>query len=380
MTSKDKIKEYFKYLNAKPKGAIDFYNLKNILKEDCIYNMIVGERSNGKTYACLEYALFMYCKYGDCVAYVRRMDEDLRGKRGATIFDNHVANGLVKELTGGKWDNIYYYSQRWFLCKYDKTGKRIVDNKPFCYGFSISGAEHDKSSAYPDITTIIFDEFLTRTSYLVDEFVRFTNVISTIIRHRDNVNIFMLGNTVNQYSPYFTEMGIETVKGMKQGTIRVYNYGNSGLKVAVEYATSLKSQKENNRYFAFNNPKLEMITGGAWELDLYPHCPIKYTPKDIIFTYFIEFVDDVLQCEIIQKDDMIFTFVHRKTTPIKDLDNDLIFTQEYSPKPNYRRNLIKPTDTIGNKLAWFFKTDKVFYQDNMIGEIMRNYLLWCKQN
>ena len=24
-----------------------------------------------------------------------------------------------------------------------------------------------------------------------------------------------------------------------------------------------------------------MITGGAWEIALYPHCPRKYKPKDV---------------------------------------------------------------------------------------------------
>ena len=32
-----------------------------------------------------------------------------------------------------------------------------------------------------------------------------------------------------------------------------------------------------------------MVTSGVWELDIYPHLPIKYNPKDVLFTYFIEF-------------------------------------------------------------------------------------------
>ena len=36
----------------------------------------------------------------------------------------------------------------------------------------------------------------------------FMNVLSTIIRDRENIKIFMLGNTVNKYCPYFDEMGL----------------------------------------------------------------------------------------------------------------------------------------------------------------------------
>ena len=76
------------------------------------------------------------------------------------------------------------------------------------YALSISEVEHMKSSSYENVTSVIFDEFLTRRVYLVHEFVSFMNVLSTIIRKRENVQIFMLGNTVNRYCPYFSEMGL----------------------------------------------------------------------------------------------------------------------------------------------------------------------------
>ena len=120
----------------------------------------------------------------------------------------------------------------------------------------------------------------------------------------------MLGNTVNKYSPYFKEMGLKHITEMKPGDIDVYKYGDSSLTVAVEYTKPNKTGKGSDIYFAFDNPKLTMITGGAWEIDIYPHCPVKYTPAEILFTYFIEFGRDLLQCEIVQHDDLNFTIIH----------------------------------------------------------------------
>ena len=40
-----------------------YYSLDNILKNKAQYNMIIGERSNGKTYACLYKAVENYVKY-----------------------------------------------------------------------------------------------------------------------------------------------------------------------------------------------------------------------------------------------------------------------------------------------------------------------------
>ena len=122
--------------------------------------------------------------------------------------------------------------------------------------------EHDKSTSYPDITIIVYDEAISRDGYITDEFVLFCNVLSTIIRQRDDVVIYMLGNTVNKYCPYFVEMGLTDVKNMKEGDLQVYSYGDSRLKVAVQFTDSIsKKGKASDVYFAFNNPKLQMITG-----------------------------------------------------------------------------------------------------------------------
>lgn len=360
-----------------------YYHLDKIKERNATYNIIFGERSNGKSFACLEEGLKNYIATGETMALVRRWLEDFTGKRGSKMFANLESEGVIEKITGGEWTNVYYYGSRWYLCRYEDNGKtvtRITDDKPFCTGFALSAAEHDKSTSYPDVTTIVFDEMLTRGAYLPDEFVIFMNVLSTIIRHRTNVKIYMLGNTVNKFCPYFHEMGLKHVKQMKPGDIDLYTYGDSGLTVAVEYSDTAKKTKgkASDVYFAFDNPKLQMITGGAWEIDLYPHCPCKYTPKNVLFTYFICFDGEILQCEIIRVKDLYFTFVHPKTTPLKDDGNDLIYTTGYDVRRNYGRKLSKPLTPLQRRVADSFFNGKVYYSDNETGEIMRNYLLWCK--
>ena len=227
------------------------------------------------------------------------------------------------------------------------------------------------------INTIFFDEFMTRKIYLPDEFVLTMNVISTIVRHRNNVDIFMAANTVSQYCPYFEEMGLTHVRQMKKGDIDIYKYGDSKLKVAVEYADSPnKMGKPSDIYFAFDNPKLQMITGGAWELDIYPHLQDKYTNKDIKFRYFVIFKDITLQCNIIVKDNQTYTFIHKKTTELKAANKDIIFTTDSNPNNNYMGRLTKPANKLVKKLYWYFVVNKVFYSTNEVGEIMNNYLNW----
>ena len=364
----------------------EFYSLAPILKEKAHYNLIIGERSNGKTYSVLQKIVNDYAKTEKQAALLRRMQEDFIGKRGAGLFEPLIDNGEIEKATDGKWNSVYYFASRWYLCKYIEDEKkgvvRLTDEKPFMYGFALSQMEHEKGTGYPNVKTIVFDEFITRMAYLRDEFVLFMNTLSTIIRSRDDVIIFMLGNTVNKYCPYFDEMGLRHVKEMKQGEIDVYQLKHSSgkiLKVAVEYCKPFSKGKKSDFYFAFDNQKLEMITSGVWEIDIYPHCPYHYKPKHILFTYFIEFDSELLQCEVVQIDNVSFTFIHRKTTPLKHPDTDLIYTRRFDVRPNYRRRITSPRLPIEKKIAEYYVTDKVFYQDNEVGEIVRNYLLWCRK-
>lgn len=358
---------------------LGFYSLDKILKTNADYYIIYGERSNGKTTAVLKYALlkFINSDYTEQLALVRRYEEDYKGKNGLNIFTGIVNLGWVEKYTKNKYNDIVYFRQQWFLCFKDDDGKILYKcENPFAIGFSISSEEHYKSTSYPNITTILFDEFLTRSGYLPFEFVKFSNLLSTIIRLRDNVKIFMCGNTVNQFCPYFAEMGLSNIKNQKRDTIDLYTYGDSGLIVAVEYSVSKFKVKMSNKYFAFNNPKLKMIRSGEWEIDIYPHLPIKYLPKDIIYTYYIIFDEIYLTARIISIDGQYFTYIHRKTTPIRDDNTNIVFSSEYSSKPNYRRSISNIYDSVGQKIYSFFKMEKIFYQDNEVGEIIRNFLQW----
>lgn len=359
----------------------EFYRLKDIKKKKATYNVIIGERSNGKTYSTLEESLIKFFKDGSKMAYIRRWQEDVIGKRASNIWKGLNDDGTVHKLSKGEYDGVLYKSGRFYLYTLDEESKQPLYNEDDLIGyvFALSASEHDKSTSYPNVKTIIFDEFMTRGTYLPDEFILLMNTISTIVRRQDDVVIYMLANTVNKYCPYFSEMGLNHVLQMTQGTIDVYRYGDSKLTVAVEYCASMKQKKVNNFYFAFGNPKLEMITGGAWELNIYPHCPIKYKPKNVEFTYFIVFNDFTYQCEIVTVGDNYFTYIHLKTTDLKYPDDDLIYSFDYSPKLNYNRNIYKPITKLQKNILWFFQTERVYYQSNDVGDAIHNYLNVCKQ-
>ena len=361
-----------------------YYDISHLLKDypDAYYYMAFGERSNGKSYSALNYALDRYFKHGEQFAYIRRFGEDVKKKNLSPLFDAHIANGRISELSGGTYSLVDYTGGKFVAMQYDEdTGKITKDIQPMGFAIDLNAMEHHKSVSYPKVTTIIFDEFLSRQGYLTNEFVLFMNTLSTIIRDRTNVVIFMIGNTVNKFCPYFTEMGLTHIKDQQPGTVDVYTYADTGLKVVVEYCDpiSKKGGKHSDVYFAFDNPQLKMITTGAWEIAIYPHLENRYRPKDVAHQFFIVFDDTILHCELVATDTEYFMFVHPKTTPIKDENEDIVYTNKPSGKWNYRVGITNQTDQLSIVVRKMIAENRVFYSDNETGEVLRNYIMWSNQ-
>lgn len=361
-----------------------YYNIAHLIKDypDAYYYMAFGERSNGKTYSALDYCLERYFKHGEQFAYIRRFGEDVKPKNLKTLLAAHVENGRISALSGGKYSLVNYTSGRFVAYSYDEeTGKTDNDQQPMGYAFDLNAMEHHKSTSYPKVTTVVFDEFLSRQGYLNNEFILFMNTLSTIIRDRRDVNIFMIGNTVNKFCPYFTEMGLSHIKEQKPGTIDVYNYAQTGLKVVVEYCDPMSKRggKDSDVYFAFDNPQLRMITTGSWEIAIYPHLEEKYRPKDVVTQFFIWFDDSILHAKIIVTEERYYMFVHPKTTPIQNEENDIVYTTKPSGKWNYRVGFDNNRDKLSMAITKLIRENRVFYSDNETGEVLRNYIMWSIQ-
>lgn len=365
---------------SKPK-QYEYYDIRNLIKKypEAYYYMVIGERSNGKTFSALDYCLENYRNSGQQFAYVRRFGEDVRKKELDQLFAGHIAAGRLKHYFGDDYDGINYLSGKFRL--YSKDDKDTISycDWPIGHVFNLSSMEHFKSISYPEITTIVFDEFLTRGSYLPNEFLLFTNMISTIVRLRTNVKIIMLGNTVNKYCPYFEEMGLKHIKEQEQGTVDVYKYaGNEDLMVVVDYAKHVNVNiKPSDVYFAFDNPQLQMITHGTWEIAVYPHLPCEYKPRNDAFQFFVDFDRELLHGHVIMPDEGYpFIFFHRKTTPIKDDKNDIVYSQIPSHYGTHHIGFEGP-DKLSLLIRKCLRESRVFYATNEIGEILRNYIMWC---
>lgn len=361
-------------------NKLPYYTTKRIDETGAAYRVILGERSNGKTTGVLYTSVKNCWDTGTQLGYIRRWFDDIRGARGDQVFSNLVELGMIEEITGGEWTHVYREGTKWYFSRYDDQGERETAEDPFCFGFTLNSDEHDKGAGYPRIKTIIFDEMVARRAYLYDEFVVFMNQLSTIIRLKDDVVIYMIGNSISKYCPYFDEMRLSHVKDMKKGELELYQYGNSGLTVAVEFSDFPSKSKPSNKYFAFENPKLGMITGtgSVWELGIFPHAPCKFRPADIKFTYYIEYGGDIFQAEIVKVGNRCFTFIHPKTGAIMD-EKALIFSNAWTGSVYHRQLINRPPDDIGRIIWSFFRDQRVCYSSNTVGDAITSYIEQCKK-
>lgn len=365
----------FKKRNKKEERS-KWWDRTSLDNTGAVYRVAVGGRGIGKTYSVCKTIIEDYFNKGKRGAYIRRYEEEITPKNIAALFDPHLS--LIIALSNGEYNGVYYRTKEWHFCYYDEEGKVIKkDPTAFCISAAINTWMTTKGQDRGIVNTILFDEFLIREQYLRDEFVDFMNVVSSLIRDRDGAIIYMLANTVSKYSPYWKEFGITGVETMEQGEIRVYQYGNSELTLAIEYCADVSAtDKVASKYFAFDNPRLQMVSSGKWEILDYDRLPRGKSINDenIIRKFYIDFNNHLLCGNIVHEGSELFIFFHEQTKDI-ELDRRTIF---YTMKPTMEIchvHFLKDCPTDAHKLIKDLIVKKaVFVSDNEVGEVFRS---WC---
>lgn len=255
------------------KPNIEWYSLDNILKYDVQYYMIFGERSNGKSYAVDKYIIDKFFKEGKQFGFVKRYEDDIKAKYMSEVF-NHLEEYILDEYN----HRIKFYRGCWYVYEDGLEGK-ISECKLFGYAFSLNNVNRTKATSYPEIDTILYEEFMSiDCTYLPDELNYFLNLISTIVRFRHNVKIFMLANAISKYSPYSSALGIRLHR-IKKGEIILKEYKDDKgfiTKFAIERSENVNVFDNNlneNKivYNNFGNSGVgKMITSGDFEVHAYP--------------------------------------------------------------------------------------------------------------
>ena len=146
-----------------------FYSLKNIMKKNAIYNIIIGQRSNGKTYSVISLMLRTFIKTGVPSAYIRRLDSELIPSTLFTLLKPHIDD--IKKLTKGEYNDYLYKARVFYLVSRNERGDIEKISEPCIYCYALSISKNSKGADRGEIAYTLFDEFLTRKFYLNNEFI-----------------------------------------------------------------------------------------------------------------------------------------------------------------------------------------------------------------
>lgn len=361
---------------AEVKPLQKYYDRTAIDETNASYRLIIGQRSNGKTYSVLKTIIEQYFAEGKRSAYIRRYSEEIMPKNCQLLFSQPSLIQLIIDLSGGEYNGTFYRANCFYFAFYDEDGKKQKqDPIPFCITRSVNCWETTKGQDAGELHLLCYDEFMTRSGYLSDEFVKFCNLLSSLIRDRKDCVIYMLANSVNKYCPYFEEMGLQDVDKMEQGEIRVYTYNNSDLKVAVEYCATVEATKKTaNKYFAFENAQLAMITSGAWEIKNYSRAPYPLHEEDIFKRFYIKFGGQLICGEIILRAPDLFIFFRRQTKDIEIDELTPYYSAEFSTSVCHVRFLKDCPTELHKLIKDLIVKNSMCFATNEVGEIVRNWL------
>lgn len=345
------------------------YNLDNIEKENAIINLIVGERSNGKSYQVKhKKGVEKYLKTGKRFILMRRWKEEITTEK----IEQYFADVDVSKLTDDKYNCITIYRKQLFLSYYDNEKHKTARGEKIGYVVALSTEQNYAGASYLDVEDIIFEEFMSRSEYLSHEPDRLMNFRSTVDRKRNVVKLWLVGNTISRVCPYINDWGLlHLISTQKQGTIECVKlptgtFDDNGneitLKCAVEYCKST-----GNSSYAIGIHK-DMLNKGYWQSDPQPHLPKSYKEYKKMFRFMFFYKGFKFCCEyLVDKDGLTCWFIYPYKKEIKK--DIIVFSDVINISPYWQRDIYN-TNFRNKKLNDLFKNfreNNIFYSTDLCG-------------
>ena len=181
------------------------YSLNKVLSYNKIFALIISAREAGKSTAAWLYNYKQFTK-GKTVLVIRRLIADIT----ATYIED-VENILNKFL-----DEPVKLEFKKGSIK-DGVVDVYIEDKLFFRVIALSNPlSRIKSLMLPNLSTIIFDEFICNTrlgeKYLTNEVFKFKEMFNTFQREAEKLRVIFLGNPYSLYNPYFSWLGVKTDK------------------------------------------------------------------------------------------------------------------------------------------------------------------------
>ena len=372
-------------------GKVVHYSIDNIDHEGANFNLIWGERSNGKSYqvkhkkAVIPYLenvdryLSSYTNKKEIIKQaqesgkrfilMRRFKEEIT----SSWIESYFSDVDVEKLTDGEYNMISMYRKELFLTYYDVEKHQSKRGTKIGYAVALSTEQNFAGGSYLDVSDIIFEEFMSRTTYLHDEPNKLLNFYSTVDRKRGTTKVWLVGNTITRVCPYIQQWGLnKIIFNQKQGEIKCLwlptgekdEYGaDIEVKLAIEHCKST-----GNSSFVFGT-HANMLNKGEWQSDPQPKLPKSYKEYKKLYQFAFHYKTFTWLCEYLMDKETkdVIWFIYPYTGKLKK--DIIVFSDIIKTSPYWQKDIYNPL--IKNKtLVDLFKTfreNRIFYATDLCG-------------
>lgn len=342
-----------------------YWLINQILQQDADYNIVYGGRSDGKSYGvkhhCAEEAIDPFKKF----IYLRRWDKEIK----QASVEQYFGDLDFKRIYGEKASGIRCWAGKIYVTKYDEKSDSNKNWLHIGYTASLSTQAHTTGGAYPDVENIIYEEFVSRDYYLPKEPSTLQDFVSTIARDR-RIKVWMVGNTITRFCPYFSDWELKNVPKQRQGTIDLYRIATGNFddnnepifcKLAVEYTAP--SGSKSTMFFGETS---KMITEGGWQTEIRPHLDKRLEKYEIVYTIVVVSKKYMFLGRYLYDEEAsgCFWYFERKTTEIKS--DTRVVADYFNPSPLYTIGFV-PLTQEERQIFNDITNRKVVYSDNLTG-------------
>lgn len=254
----------------------EFYSIERILSTKSTYNLLLGQRANGKSFQVkLECVKEAFLGLGDFI-YLRRWGLEVKNDDVTDYFSDCP----VEKITEGKYNYIHVFRSRIYLANVDKESGEVKRGQCIGRTAALTGAEHLKSVIERGrYKNIIYEEFCS-DQFIPGEPAKLQQFVATVFGLQHSGRVWLIGNTVSRVNPYFSEYQLN-IKKMQPGDLDLYEFTTeSGDKVslAVEFCSTMKIPSG-----MFFGEVSKNITTGVWETEVQPQIPEDFKPFKVIY-------------------------------------------------------------------------------------------------
>lgn len=368
------------------------YSIDDIDKKGALFNIIWGERSNGKSYACkhekgVKSYLFGQHTYlssfvdknkvvertikkGSRFILMRRWKEEITTEK----IEKYFADVDVYNLTDGKYNCITMYRKTLYLSNYYYETGKTTRNEVIGYVVALSTEQNYAGASYLDVSDIIFEEFMSRSAFLSDESNKLLNFWSTVDRQRGTTRVWLVGNTISRVCPYLNDWDLQSIisrqkqgeiicKWMPTGDIDKETGKEIEVKLAIEFCKS-----NGHTSYAFGTHK-DMINKGDWQSDPQPHLPKSKKYYKILYRIIFQYQSFKFMAEYLKDKTSheCIWFIYPYYKEIKD--NILVISDVIKTSPYWQRNIydLSVNNDKLKKLCNTFRENKIFYSSDLCG-------------